>query len=242
MVNKHSVSAFVSVSLFSLHIYVYHNTLLVTFKIRSYHWQLSCSITKIVICLWQHNLMFHVWGQKICFDQTWWMPWCQICHSWWHHDDVIKWKHFLWYWPFVQGIHRSPHKVQWRAALMFSLICAWINGWVNNHEAGDLRHHRAHYDVTVMTAGCLDDNPWSFLRWCGQKVIIMKTFEFLCSHTPTTTNQQDDTVKFHYMNHFCKIYIWPSGINSLVPGRFQRNFQMSNFPANFGLWWLRYLF
>ena len=39
---------------------------------------------------------------------------------------------------------------QWRGALMFSLICAWINGWVNNREAGDLRRHRAHYDVTVM--------------------------------------------------------------------------------------------
>ena len=26
----------------------------------------------------------------------------------------------------------------------------WINGWVNNREAGDLRHHCAHYDVTVM--------------------------------------------------------------------------------------------
>ena len=26
----------------------------------------------------------------------------------------------------------------------------WINGWVNNREAGDLRHHRAHCDVTVM--------------------------------------------------------------------------------------------
>ena len=32
----------------------------------------------------------------------------------------------------------------------FSWICVWINGWVNNREAGDLRHHRAHYDVTVM--------------------------------------------------------------------------------------------
>ena len=52
----------------------------------------------------------------------------------WHHDDVIKWKHFPRYWPFVQGIHRSsvnsPHKGQWRGALMFSLICIWINGWV----------------------------------------------------------------------------------------------------------------
>ena len=39
---------------------------------------------------------------------------------------------------------------QWREALMFSLICAWINGWVNNGEAVDLRRHRAHYDVIVM--------------------------------------------------------------------------------------------
>ena len=31
-----------------------------------------------------------------------------------------------------------------------SLICVWINGWVNNREAGDLRRYRAHCDVTVM--------------------------------------------------------------------------------------------
>ena len=53
----------------------------------------------------------------------------------------------------MRGIHRSPvnspHKDQWRWALVFSLICAWINGWVNNNEVGDLRHHRAHYDVIV---------------------------------------------------------------------------------------------
>ena len=39
---------------------------------------------------------------------------------------------------------------QWHRALKFSLICAWINGWVNNCEAGDLRRHHAHYDVIVM--------------------------------------------------------------------------------------------
>ena len=33
-----------------------------------------------------------------------------------------------------------------------SLICVWINGWVNNREAGDLRRYRAHYDASVMTA------------------------------------------------------------------------------------------
>ena len=44
----------------------------------------------------------------------------------------------------------SPHKGQWRWALTFSLICAWINDGVNNREAGDLRRHRGHYDVIVM--------------------------------------------------------------------------------------------
>ena len=70
------------------------------------------------------------------------------------HVGVIKWKHFPRYWPFVRGIHRpsvnSPHKGQWCRALMFSLICIWINGWVNNRAAGDLRRHHPHYDVTVM--------------------------------------------------------------------------------------------
>ena len=35
-------------------------------------------------------------------------------------------------------------------SLMFSLICARINGWVNKREAGDLRRYRAYYDVIVM--------------------------------------------------------------------------------------------
>ena len=77
-----------------------------------------------------------------------------MCDEFPSHDDVIKWKHFPRYWPFVRGIHRSPvnspHKGHWRGALMFSLIYVWINGWVNNREAGDLRRYRAHYDVTVM--------------------------------------------------------------------------------------------
>ena len=70
------------------------------------------------------------------------------------HDDVIKWKHFPRYWPFVRAIHRSPvnspHKGQWRETSMIPLMCAWIIGWVNNGEAGDFRRHRTHYGVTVM--------------------------------------------------------------------------------------------
>ena len=77
-----------------------------------------------------------------------------LCRLKYHQDDdVVKWKHFPRYWPFVRGTHRSPvnspHKGQWRRALMFSLICALVNDWVNNGEAGDLRSHRTHYDVIV---------------------------------------------------------------------------------------------
>ena len=58
----------------------------------------------------------------------------------------------------------SPHKGQWRGALMFSLIGVWTNAWVNNRDAGDLRRHRADYDVTIDKShiahrgkGCLCD-------------------------------------------------------------------------------------
>ena len=59
----------------------------------------------------------------------------------------------------------SPHKGQWRGALMFSLFCVWINGWENNREACDLRRYRAHYDVIVMIIQqtCL---------WCGRLIVI----------------------------------------------------------------------
>ena len=79
------------------------------------------------------------------------------------HDDVTKWIHSPHYWPFVRGIHRSPmncpHKGQWRGALMFSLNCAWINGWVNNREAGDFKRHRA-----IMTS----------LQWSGKSICLFR--------------------------------------------------------------------
>ena len=58
----------------------------------------------------------------------------------------------------------TGQKGQWCGALMFSLICVWINGWVNNREAGDLRRYRAHYDVIVMA---------SWLHYICSNLIIM---------------------------------------------------------------------
>ena len=59
------------------------------------------------------------------------------------HDDVIKWKHFHVTGPLC-GELTGPGE------LTFSLICARINGWVNNSKAGNLRRYRTHYDVIVM--------------------------------------------------------------------------------------------
>ena len=83
----------------------------------------------------------------------------------------------------------SPHKGQWRGALMFSLICVWINGWVNNREAGDLRRYRGHYDVNVMEYNnyahasrsllfshlllCKSMYPWFLLWYGGNHMLII---------------------------------------------------------------------
>ena len=72
------------------------------------------------------------------------------------HDDVIKFNNFPRSWPLV------THKRQWRGALRFSMICAWINGWVNNREAGDLRCHCAHYDVIVMVRARVLFSNWHY--------------------------------------------------------------------------------
>ena len=102
---------------------------------------------------WRHHAMCDQSPRDFLLQSTtgWTMTWL--------HDDFIKWKHFPRYWSFVRGIHRSPvnspHKGQWRRALIFSLICAWMDDWVNNREACNLRRHCAHYDVIVM------DMRWS---------------------------------------------------------------------------------
>ena len=76
--------------------------------------------------------------------------------SWRSHDDVMNWKHFLRYWPFVRGIHRSPmdspsqRPVTRNFDVFFDLRPK--RGCASNRDAGDLRRHRAHYDVTVMTS------------------------------------------------------------------------------------------
>ena len=73
------------------------------------------------------------------------------------------------------GIHRSPvnspPKGQWRGALMFCFIWAWIIGWGSNREAGDLRRHQALYYVIVMQLSMEVFEEIPCWRWLSQKCL-----------------------------------------------------------------------
>ena len=155
------------------------------------------------------------------------------------HDDVIKWKHFPRYWPFVRGIHRSPvnspHKGQWRGALMFTLICAQINGWVNNHEAGDLRRYHAHYDFIVMMAAKLQTinlseissmkTDWLiFFHWTLFLVMWLRR-----SHHWFRYWLGAEQGTCHYLNQW-----WPNPVTYIwgTMGRW-----VNSFPSETILWW-----
>ena len=115
------------------------------------HYQRYSSLPRSVWCSWKTRDLFRK-CHEISRDLIIWfshaVKWIQ------GHDDVITWKHFPFYRPFVKGIRRSPvdsfHKVKWRQAFIFSLICALTNGWASHRDAGDLRSHCANNDVTVM--------------------------------------------------------------------------------------------
>ena len=117
----------------------------------------------IITCLLRFVFAWWVNG----LSSVWWSHYYLNQYQLVFHDDIIKWKYFPRYWPFVRGqrIHRTPvnshHKGQWRGALIFFLICAWINDLVNNREAGDLRCYRAHHDVIVMHL-----DPEKLGQWC----------------------------------------------------------------------------
>ena len=124
-------------------------------------------------------------------------------------DDVIKWNHFPRYWTFVWRIRRlpvnSPHKGQWRGALVFSLICAWINAWVHNSEAGDLISHPTNYDVIVMDTNMVLCFPQTIHQVKNWRVVLYPgaTIELY----PGTTIETIETPYIASVIHAC---IWPA--------------------------------
>ena len=79
----------------------------------------------------------------------------------------------------------------------FYLICVWINGWVNNGEAGDLRRHRAHYDI-IMTL------KWRHMRVMASQITITRTRLFI-GQFAQATNKRNIKASLHWL--------FESGIN-----------------------------
>ena len=110
--------------------------------------------------MWHRNEMFTIYSQPIFWNgkiidviaPPTATPWLR------HQMETFSWATSPLCGEFTALVN-SPHKGQWRGALMCSLIYVWINDWVKNREAGDLRRQRGHYDVSVMTAPGLQCHP-----------------------------------------------------------------------------------
>ena len=77
---------------------------------------------------------------------------CDMDPSWWRHQ-METFSPLLALCAVNSSVPvNSPHKSQRHGALMFSLICTWTKGWAITRDGGDLRRHRAHYDITVMSS------------------------------------------------------------------------------------------
>ena len=75
-------------------------------------------------------------------------------YAWWRHQMET------FFTLLALSAGNSPVTGGFPSALMFSLICAWTNGWVHIPDAGDLRRHRAHYAVTVMLWSLSKRSSW----------------------------------------------------------------------------------
>ena len=58
-----------------------------------------------VLCVWFYIELYLLIFQGKCYSDVMYNDVPEYTYS---HDDVIKWKRFPRYWPFVRGIHRSP--------------------------------------------------------------------------------------------------------------------------------------
>ena len=135
-------------------------------------WQLSCQARLCLYCEYisvlftlEINILFHIswivdfyaggvnmYLHLFLFVRHWEDTCCSNHLSWWRHQlETFS--------ALLELCANSPHKGQWRGALMFPLICAWSVSWVKRY-AGDMRRYRTHYDVTVMITmtqrSCID--------------------------------------------------------------------------------------
>ena len=103
--------------------------------------------------------------------------------KWKKHDDVIKWNIFRITGHLCREFtgHRwIPSTKASDVELWYFFICVWINSWVSNREADDLRRYRAHYDVIVMGSD-LDSPKASINTLMAKKCIYVSVDKTIIS-------------------------------------------------------------
>ena len=123
----------------------------------------------------------------------------------------------------------------------FSLICAWIKGWVNNREAGVLIRHRAHYDVVVMSV--LWHRAWGNMGYCKMESRCHTAIPLRWRHNghdSVSNHQTRDCFLNHLFRHRSKktSKLRVTGFcvgNSPGTGEFPA--QMASNAENVSIWW-----
>ena len=112
-----------------------------------------------------------------------------LCHSWWRHQ-METFSALLAVCAGNSPVTGSfPHKGQWRGVLMFSSICAWINAWVNNREAGG----------HLIVRSCKFSKPRIlYSELCDYSEIWLESRQYCCPDAYRTPNRHDD---LNYQSH-----------------------------------------
>ena len=140
-------------------------------------------------------------------------------------------------------------KGQWRGALMISLICVWISGWVNNHEVGDLRRYYAHFDVTVMIKSyfklfnsnlarerCISNILYELKARPGIFTLHRTTQELVCCFRKIWVNSYNSWYKKKCLKHKSRTQIIWVSLSCNLPSIWRTSLMMSGRKKNIIHW------
>ena len=170
----------------------------------------NCLVCKLCQYLLLRHLKYseRVISGKLCRVHGCWCPgaWrTQFVISKDIHDDVINGNLFRVtgpLWGESIGHRWLPLTKASFVELMFSLI--WTNSWAKNRDASDLKHHRAHYDIT-MTWLC-DMGMYNFLQSVSNSLF----YKYMGNVLIYGHNDDNKILTYTYI---CNICIWLASIN-----------------------------